>query len=45
MFETAGVLSEKGAVVEARMIKGARHSEAYWEERIPEFINFITEKE
>lgn len=44
MFETAGVLSEKGAVVEARMIEGARHSEAYWEERIPEFISFITGK-
>lgn len=41
LFNTAKLLSQSGACVEARMERGAEHSEAYWEKRIPVFFDFF----
>ncbi len=45
MFNTAKLLSEKGAFAAARIVPGAKHSEAYWEERIPVFFDYLGLKE
>ncbi|MBO4562653.1 MAG: alpha/beta hydrolase [Clostridia bacterium] len=41
MFKLAKMLSKTGAYVAARVVPGAQHSEAYWEERIPVFMDFL----
>lgn len=42
IFSVAKQLSKKGAHVAARVVPGALHSEAYWEERIPVFMDYLT---
>ena len=44
MFLTAKQLSSAGAYVEARIVPGARHSEEYWEKRIPVFFDYLLGK-
>ena len=41
LFETARRLTRLGAVVDARVVPDARHSEAYWEQRIPIFMDYL----
>ncbi len=41
MFRTAARLSKAGAHVAARVVPGALHSEAYWEQRIPVFMEYL----
>lgn len=41
MFRTAAALSARGAHVEARVVPDALHSEAYWEQRIPVFMDYL----
>ena len=41
LFNTAKLFSQSGAAVEARMVPGAEHSEAYWEKRIPVFFDYL----
>ena len=41
MFNTAKLLSQKGAFAAARVVPGAEHSEAYWEKRIPVFFDYL----
>ena len=43
MFTLAGRLSKAGAYVAARVVPGALHSEAYWEQRIPVFMDYLTD--
>ncbi|MBR6321536.1 MAG: alpha/beta hydrolase [Lachnospiraceae bacterium] len=45
MFRTALRLSDKGAHVSAAVIPGDLHSEAYWEKRIPAFMDFLWARE
>lgn len=41
MFRIAGLLSQKGAAVAARIVPGAEHCEAAWEKRIPVFFEYF----
>ena len=41
LFSTARKLTKAGAVVDARVVPGALHSEAYWEQRIPVFMPYL----
>lgn len=41
VFNTAKLLTAAGALVEARIVPGAKHSEAYWEKRIPIFFDYL----
>ena len=41
MFRTAQRLSRAGAIVDARVVPDAQHSEAYWEQRIPVFMAYL----
>ena len=41
LFETARRLTRVGACVDARVVPDARHSEAYWEQRIPIFMDYL----
>ena len=41
MFTTARELTAAGADVTALVAPGARHSEAYWEKRIPVFMDYL----
>ena len=41
MFRAAEELSRAGAHVAARVVPDALHSEAYWEKRIPVFMDFL----
>ena len=41
VFRTAQRLTRAGAVVDARIVPDARHSEAYWEQRIPVFMAYL----
>ncbi|MBQ5567620.1 MAG: alpha/beta hydrolase [Oscillospiraceae bacterium] len=41
MFNTAKLLTEKGADVAARIVPGAVHNEAAWEKRIPVFMDYL----
>ncbi len=41
MFRAAAALSKAGASVAARTVPGAQHSEAYWEQRIPVFMDYL----
>ena len=41
LFETARRLTRAGACVDASVVPDARHSEAYWEKRIPIFIEYL----
>ena len=41
LFETARRLTRAGACVDARVVPDARHSEAYWEQRIPIFMDYL----
>ena len=41
LFETARRLTRAGACVDARVVPDARHSEAYWEKRIPIFMEYL----
>lgn len=41
VFNTAKLLTASGAFVEARIVPGAKHSEAYWEKRIPIFFDYL----
>ena len=41
MFKAAQLMTRKGAHVAARVVPGAMHSEAYWEERIPVFMRYL----
>ena len=41
LFETARRLTRAGAHVDARVVPDARHSEAYWEKRIPIFMEYL----
>ncbi|MCR5808995.1 MAG: alpha/beta hydrolase [Clostridiales bacterium] len=41
MFNTAKLLTLSGASVAARAVPGAKHSEAYWEKRIPVFFDYL----
>lgn len=41
LFETAGLLTLAGATVSAQIVPGAKHSEAYWEQRIPTFFDYL----
>ena len=41
LFETARRLTRAGAHVDARVVPDARHSEAYWEQRIPIFMEYL----
>lgn len=41
LFETARRLTRVGAHVDARVVPDARHSEAYWEKRIPIFMEYL----
>lgn len=44
MFQTAQKLSKNGANVAARTVPGAYHSEAWWEKRIPVFMEYLLEE-
>ena len=41
LFETARRLTRAGACVDARVVPDACHSEAYWEQRIPIFMDYL----
>ena len=41
VFRTAQRLTRAGAVVDARIVPDAKHSEAYWEQRIPVFMAYL----
>ena len=41
MFRAAGLLTGAGASVAARSVPGAEHSEAFWEQRIPVFMDYL----
>ncbi len=41
VFRTAQRLTRAGAVVDARIVPDAKHSEAYWEQRIPVFMEYL----
>ena len=41
LFDAAKFLTRAGATVDARVVEGARHSEAYWEQRIPVFMDYL----
>ena len=41
LFETARRLTRAGAHVDARVVPDAKHSEAYWEQRIPIFMDYL----
>ena len=41
VFRTAQRLTRVGAVVDARIVPDAKHSEAYWEQRIPVFMEYL----
>ncbi|MCR5611363.1 MAG: alpha/beta hydrolase [Clostridiales bacterium] len=41
LFEVAKELTKAGAFVDARVVPYAMHSEAYWEERIPVFFQYL----
>ncbi len=41
MFDIAGLLSQKGANVAARIVPGGEHCEAHWEKRIPVFFDYL----
>ena len=41
MFNTAKRLAARGVSVAARIVPGAKHSEAYWEQRIPVFMDYL----
>ena len=45
LFRAAAKLSKKGAYVAARIVPGAEHSEAFWEKRIPLFMDFLYPKD
>ncbi|MBP5224109.1 MAG: alpha/beta hydrolase [Lachnospiraceae bacterium] len=44
MFRTAARLSKAGAHVAARVVPGALHNEAYWEKRIPVFMDYLLDR-
>ena len=41
LFDTAKRLTRMGAHVDARVVPDAQHSEAYWEQRIPVFMEYL----
>lgn len=41
LFEAARRLTRLGAHVDARVVPDAQHSEAYWEQRIPIFMDYL----
>ena len=41
LFAAAQRLTRAGACVDARIVPDARHSEAYWEQRIPVFMEYL----
>ena len=41
LFATAQRLTRAGACVDARVVPDAKHSEAYWEQRIPLFMDYL----
>ena len=41
VFRTAQQLIKAGAHVDARVVPDAKHSEAYWEQRIPVFMDYL----
>jgi enterochelin esterase-like enzyme len=41
VFRTAQRLTRAGASVDARVVPDAQHSEAYWEQRIPVFMEYL----
>ena len=41
LFATAQRLTRAGAHVDARVVPDGRHSEAYWEQRIPVFMDYL----
>ncbi len=41
LFDAARRLTRAGACVDARVVPGAQHSEAYWEQRIPVFMEYL----
>ena len=41
LFNTARRLTRAGASVDARVVPDAKHSEAYWEKRIPVFMEYL----
>ena len=41
LFAAAQRLTRAGASVDARIVPDARHSEAYWEQRIPVFMEYL----
>ena len=41
LFATAQRLTRAGAHVDARVVPDAQHSEAYWEQRIPIFMDYL----
>lgn len=44
LFGIAGALAVKGADVACRTVPGGEHSEAYWEKRIPVFLDYLLAK-
>ena len=40
-FDAAKMLTRMGAHVDARVVPDAKHSEAYWEQRIPVFMDYL----
>ena len=41
MFKAARLMTKKGVHVAARVVPDAMHSEAYWEQRIPVFMDYL----
>ena len=41
LFNAARQLTRAGACVDARVVPDAKHSEAYWEQRIPVFMEYL----
>ena len=41
MFRTAAAFTKAGGSVAARSVPNAQHSEAYWEQRIPIFMDYL----
>ncbi len=41
LFRVAAMLTRMGAHVDARVVPDAQHSEAYWEQRIPLFMDYL----
>ena len=41
LFAAAQRLTRAGASVDARVVPDAQHSEAYWEQRIPVFMEYL----